>query len=77
MGLKNLGNTCYANSTIQCLKKVKELAEDLQNTRGAINRTDKQLSFLVALKDCYRMLETNGEAVRPLNLIVVLITVIL
>lgn len=49
--------------------------EDLQNIRGAINRSNKQLSFLASLRDCYKLLDTSGEAVRPLNMIVVMIWV--
>lgn len=33
-GLTNLGNTCYMNATVQCLKIVPELREALQNYQG-------------------------------------------
>jgi len=33
-GLTNLGNTCYMNATVQCLKTVAELREALRNFQG-------------------------------------------
>lgn len=33
-GLTNLGNTCYMNATVQCLKTVPELRDALRSFQG-------------------------------------------
>jgi len=63
------------NSCIQVLKKVRELSEDLKKFRGLHTNPDKNLALIAALRDTYKLLEINGEPVRPLNLVVVSVNI--
>ncbi|KAK7101177.1 ubiquitin carboxyl-terminal hydrolase 14-like [Littorina saxatilis] len=74
-GLTNLGNTCYMNATIQCLRAVPELKDALKKysggltVAGAIAPAD---SITAALRDLTTSMERSAAAIPPLIFLQVL-----
>jgi len=72
-GLQNLGNTCYMNATVQCLKSIPELRENLAKFTGTVSLgggTDNE-SITAALRDLYSTMD-KGNTVPPIILLQVL-----
>ncbi|KAG7211952.1 hypothetical protein KM043_011160 [Ampulex compressa] len=72
-GLTNLGNTCYLNATVQCLRSVPELREALKNFPGGLTSPDSTAlvpaqSITAALRDLYAIMD-KGSAVPPVVLV--------
>lgn len=75
-GLTNLGNTCYLNATVQCLKTVPELRNALKNFPGGLAGASGSgvaslvpaQSITAALRDLYDGMD-KGTAVRPAVLV--------
>jgi len=61
-GLYNLGNTCYLNSCIQCIKSVKELKDSLK--QYSINNSNAN-SMATKLGQLMIKLDSNSDAVVP------------
>jgi hypothetical protein len=68
-GLSNLGNTCYLNSTLQCMKAIPEFSSSLKLYNGA--GVPAEDSFVMAMRAIISELERSNSAreVQPLGFV--------
>ncbi|KAK0534192.1 deubiquitinating enzyme [Tilletia horrida] len=72
VGLTNLGNTCYLNSTLQVLRCIPELQTALNSFSGGMGSANRDSNLTASLRDLFKNLGQRTEAFPPLAFLTIL-----
>lgn len=67
VGLENMGNTCYLNSSLQIMKRIPELRKSIQDYKGSI--TTPAGKMIRELGVLFNNMESMGTAIQPMMLV--------
>ena len=71
-GLENMGNTCYMNSTLQCLYAVSELRDSLTKLPPVMTSGGDGAMLANAARNLFNRMEKAGQAVHPTQFLLAL-----
>lgn len=71
VGLVNMGNTCYLNSSIQCLRRVNELKNFLLKNKPSTGQMVglQAKEMFRATSKLFHQLEAKGEGFKPMEFV--------
>lgn len=67
IGLENIGQNVYLNTSLQCLINIKSLSKNLLNNYAYLNENTQQLAFAYTTL-LYELNNTNSQFINPSNL---------
>ncbi|KAI8869222.1 cysteine proteinase [Ramicandelaber brevisporus] len=66
VGIKNLGNTCYANASLQVMRKIPELQQALNRYKDSAPLQTPQGTVATTLSDVFKRLDNAGHTEVPM-----------